>query len=213
MINEKALKKVELKVFRLSSNDGLFDFFLGCFVLMFAVAPLLSSSLGDFWSSIVFLPFWVIIYFVLLLIKKMVILPRTGRVKFGESHRKKMRKFHLIMFITNLFVLIIGAYFVVTTRNMAGWVPGAIFGFAVLVLSSVAAYFFNYLRIFIYGLVMLLAFLIGERLFIRFQFSHHGYPVAFGITSFAIMISGIILFIRFLKKYPLPEIHSEEELV
>jgi hypothetical protein len=53
-----SLKEAEKKAFKTSFDDGLWDILIGSFFLEFAIAPLISASLGDFWSSVVFLPFW-----------------------------------------------------------------------------------------------------------------------------------------------------------
>lgn len=58
MSQQISLKEAERKAFRSKYNDGLWDILLGCFFLMFAVAPYLSPTLGDFWSSVAFVPFW-----------------------------------------------------------------------------------------------------------------------------------------------------------
>ena len=57
MTAEISLKEAERKVFKATFQDGMWDIFIGCIVLQFAIAPLLSSKLGDFWSSVIFLPF------------------------------------------------------------------------------------------------------------------------------------------------------------
>jgi hypothetical protein len=58
MFQKISLKEAERKAFKASFDDGLWDIFLGCFFLIFAIGPYLSPTLGDFWSSMVFLPFW-----------------------------------------------------------------------------------------------------------------------------------------------------------
>ena len=58
MSQQISLREAERKAFRITHNDGLWDVLLGCYALMFVIAPYLSTSLGDFWSSAVFLPFW-----------------------------------------------------------------------------------------------------------------------------------------------------------
>ena len=68
MSQKISLKAAERKAFRTTYNDGLVDIFLGCFFLMFVIAPYLSASLGDFWSSAVFLPFWALVYLAIWLI-------------------------------------------------------------------------------------------------------------------------------------------------
>ena len=53
-----SIKEADRKVFRTSFDDGIVDIFISSVVLMFALAPFLSVYLGDFWSSVIFLPFW-----------------------------------------------------------------------------------------------------------------------------------------------------------
>lgn len=60
-----SMKEAERKVFRTVANDRLWGLLLGSFFLMFAIAPLLSVHIGDFWSSAVFLPVWGALYLVI----------------------------------------------------------------------------------------------------------------------------------------------------
>ena len=85
-----SLKAVERKAFRLMFDDGLWDIFLGCFFLMFVIAPFLSPYLEDFWSSVVFLPFWGTVFLVMFLVRKFVVTPRIGAMKFGPVRRIKL---------------------------------------------------------------------------------------------------------------------------
>ena len=97
MVQKISLKEAERKVFRATLQDGLLDIFIGCIVLQFAIAPLLSSRLGDFWSSIVFLPFWALVYGVIWLVRKSIVAPRLGSVKFGSARKTRLTKFTLVM--------------------------------------------------------------------------------------------------------------------
>ena len=99
-----SLKEAERKAFRTRYNDGLWDIFLGCFFLMFAVAPFLTPALGDFWSSVVFLPFWGIIILVIYLIRKHLVTPRIGVVSFRPARKSKLMKFTVAMLIVNFIV-------------------------------------------------------------------------------------------------------------
>ena len=96
-----SLKDAETKAFTSIYNDGLWDVFLGCFLLMFAIAPLLSASLGDFWSSAVFLPFWALVFVVIRLIRKQVVIPRVGFAKFGRARKAKLRRFSILMLVVD----------------------------------------------------------------------------------------------------------------
>ena len=108
MDNPISLKSTEKKVYRSTVADGLWDIFIGFVVLEFAIAPLLSSRLGDFWSSAIFLPIWLLVYLIIKFIRKKIITPRVGTVKFGKPRKQKLMRFTLIMMIINVVVFILG---------------------------------------------------------------------------------------------------------
>jgi len=60
-------------------------------------------------------------------------------------------------------------------------------------------------RISLYGFLISAAPIIGEYLYQNHGFSHHGFPVTFGFLSATITISGLIILLRLLKKYPLQD--------
>jgi hypothetical protein len=103
-----SLRDAERKVFHTAVNDGLWDIFLGCFFLMFAITPFLSERLGDFWSSVIFLPFWGLVYLAIRFVRKHVITPRLGSVKFGASRNAILMRFNLVMLVVNLIALVLG---------------------------------------------------------------------------------------------------------
>ncbi len=204
MLQKISLKQAELNVFKTAVNDGLWDVFIGCFVLQFAVAPLLSSSLGDFWSSLIFLPFWALIFVIITQVRKRVITPRIGIVKFGPSRKRKLTKFTYAMLIVNILAFIIGIFFALNFYVKSGFLYMSFFGFIVLVISSLAAYFLNFTRLFIYGLLFILSLYVGEWLFANFKISHHGFPITFSITAGLIIITGFVIFFRLLRDNPIP---------
>jgi hypothetical protein len=204
MTNNTNLKTLERKAWRSYFQDGLGDIFLGCIVLMFAIAPPLSRmGLGDFWSSAVFIPFWALIFLLIVLIRKYVVLPRIGVVKFGQTRRKKLLKFNVLMFVVLLLGLILG---IISFQNInaPGWVHSLRFIAIVLVGSSLAAYFLDFKRLYVYGIIIALSIPIGEWLYVHTGVPHHGYPITFGITAAIMIIIGLILFVRLLRKYRCP---------
>ncbi|MBN1861477.1 MAG: hypothetical protein JW840_08470 [Candidatus Thermoplasmatota archaeon] len=197
------IKTIEKKLWISYFQDGLTDIFIGCFVLMFALAPLLSESLGDFWSSFIFLPFWAFIYLCMLLIRKYILQPRIGVVHFGPMRKKKLLTFNIIMVgVLSLgFVLGIISFM---DFNLPGWIHMARFGLIVLIGSLLAGYFLDYPHLYLYGFLFVLSLIVGEWLWENLQVPHHGFPVTFGFTAGIIVLIGLIKFIRLLHQNPAP---------
>lgn len=204
MSNQINLKEAERKAFRTSFDDGLWDIFLGCFFLMFAIAPLLSEYLGDFWSSAVFLPFWALAYLAIHLVRVHIVTPRAGLVKFGPARQTRLVKFTIIMLVINLLAVVLGVLALVTFARIPGQAYLIIVGIILLVGFSLSAYFLDFTRLYLYGLLVFLAPLTGEWLFAHGYAAHHGLPVAFGLVSGVMILTGVVVFIRFLHKNPLP---------
>jgi len=198
-----SLKDAERKVFRTAHNDGLWDIFLGCFFLEFAITPLLSTSLGDFWSSAVFIPILLLVYLMIRLVRKNVIKPRIGVVKFGRSRINKLKKFSFVMLVVNIIAAILGFIVAMNFRRIAGETIPLILGMIFLIGFSIAAYFLDFSRLYLYGLLAALSPLVGEWLFINGIASHHGFPIAFGTTAGVMIIVGLVIFLRLLHNNPI----------
>lgn len=204
MSQQVSLKEAERKVFRATYNDGLWDIFLGCFFFSYGIALYLSPLLGDFWSSVVLLPLWALIYLVLWLIRKYVVIPRIGVVKFGQVRKNKLAKFTIVMLTVNILAFILGMLAAVSFGSVSGQVISIIFGMILLTGFSLAAYFLDFSRLYIYGLLLGLSPLIGEWLWTHGYATHHGLPITFGITASIMILVGLVLFIRLLRDNPLP---------
>jgi len=197
-----SLKSAERKVFQSTFADGLWDVFIGFFALEFAIAPLLSKSLGDFWSSAVFLPVWGVVYLVIWLVRKYVVTPRIGTVSLGKVRRQKLQKFSLIMLIANIVIFVLGFIAALNFRRLPGVGIAGLLGLFLLVGFSVAAYILDYARLYLYGLMLFAAPPIGEWLYTNLGASHHGYPIVFGFSAGVMILTGLVLFIRLLKNNP-----------
>ncbi|MGW8143781.1 MAG: hypothetical protein ACWGN2_05260 [Anaerolineales bacterium] len=204
-----SLKQAERKVFSISFNDGLVDIFISSVVLMFAVAPFLSRSLGDFWSSAIFLPIWGILFIILRWIRIHVVNPRKGAVEYGSHRKRKLSFFSWLMLGVNIVFFVIGlAVGFVLPINLG---LGVMIPFSVMVLAffSLAGYFLEVSRFYVYGLMIAVGPFIGEWLYQTLNVSHHGYPIIFGIYTAVIFLIGLIKLIKFLRDNPLP---TEEQL-
>jgi hypothetical protein len=205
MSQQISLKDAERKVFQSTFADGLWDVLLGCwFPLQLAIAPFLSVSMGDFWSSAVFLPFWGAVYLVIWGIRKKVVKPRIGRVEFGVARKTRLKKFSAALLIVNVIAFILGIVAFLGFGSLpVGGVP-IVLGLILLVGFSSAAYFLDFPRLYVYGLLGALAPLIGEWLYQNMGASHHGFPIVFGTLAGVMILTGLVTFVRFLQNNPLP---------
>jgi hypothetical protein len=204
-MNEKdiSIKDADRQVYRSSFDHGLVDIFLSSFVLMWAIAPALSTTLGDFWSSAIFLPLWGGLYLVLRWVHKTYIRPRTGTVKFGASRMRKMTAFTWIMVVLNVVFLVLGlfAFFMPSGSGYTRTLP---FSLMLLVSFSLVGYFLDVPRFYVYGILWASGFYVGEWLYQTYGVSHHGYPIVFSVLSVLILLTGIYKLVTFLRNNPLP---------
>jgi hypothetical protein len=204
MSSQISLKEAERKVFKTTVDDGLWDILLGCYFLSFVLAIYLSPALGDFWSSAVTIPVWGLTFLVILLIRKYIVTPRMGVVKFGHMRKTKLVKFTLVMVIVNVIALILGIIAAMSFGTVPGQVYSIILGMIILIGFSIAAYFLDISRFYIYGLVIGLAPVVGEWLWQHGYASHHGFPITFGIIAGIMILTGLVIFVRLLRDNPLP---------
>lgn len=201
MFEPMNLNEAEKKTFRTAYDDGLWDLFLGSIFLMFAVAPFLSVYLGDFWSSAVFLPVWLIIYLTIRWVKKNVVLPRVGIVKIGPDRTRKLKRFTVVMLIINVLALILGFVAAVNVGRISGYVISMFFGIELLVGFSLAGYLLGFNRLYVYGILSAVSPPVGEWLWVRRMVTHHGFPVTFGTVSAIMVLTGLCVFARMMRKY------------
>ena len=203
MSQNKTLKAVDRKIFKTYFEDGLLDIFLAAFVLMFAVGPYLSGTLGDFWSSFIFLPFFGLVYLVLRAVRRRVVTPRIGSVKWGAMRTSKLRTGTIILLIINLIFFVLGVVSFLMPIG-SGFVMSIRFSVMMLILFSAAGYMLDFNFLYVYGVLIALAMPVGEWLYQTAGFSHHGFPVVFGSVSVIMFVRGLIKFILLLKNTPLP---------
>ncbi len=190
------LKVVERSAFRAAVDTGLWDVLIAAFVAMLPITSLLSGTLGDFWSPVVFLPVLGGTYLAIRFVQQRVVVPRVGQVRWGSYRKARLRRFTVAMLIVNLVALALGSVAFIATQRGAGdlWVIPTTFSVIVLLVFSLAAYSLNLPRLFLYGLLLAGGSLIGEALFRQGHVSHHGFPVVFGTAALVIATFGVIKF-------------------
>jgi len=202
------LKDLERWTFRETRDDGLLDIMLAAFASMFALAPVLSEPLGDFWSSAIFGPIWYATYLAIRFLRSNVIIPRVGTVEPGSDRRKRMRRVAIALWVVNLTALGIG--FAAANGLWSDWLDlsGVVYpislGLAALIGLSLSAYALSVWRYAVYALLVAVAPLFGEWMWQRDLADHHGFPVAFGSVALIMLLTGLLRFASLVRKHPLP---------
>jgi hypothetical protein len=176
---------------------------MGSILLIFALAPVLSGRLGDFWSSMIFLPLWGVLYLVIQWVRKSVVAPRLGSAQFSQRRMARLRKLTIVLILVNGAAIVLGILVLVLGRT-SGWLVPALFSLMLVGGFSLAAYWVDMNRLYGYGLLAGISPLAGEWLYRQSLASHHGYPLTFGITSGVMILVGIGMFIHLLTHNPLP---------
>ena len=212
------LKALERKAFRSTFQDGLWDLYFGCLLLvntfMFTFLEneqmpwliptlafvLLAGSAGLFWLG-----------------KKYITAPRLGHVKFGPERRKKGLTLGLILAGFVLFTLALVLITAAGGRSPAvraavdAWLPEVrtpsllLASFLGLFLGSVIAviaFFNDFPRGYYIAVVTSLGFFLTYLL---------DTPVYLGIAALLVIVPGLVLFARFLRDHPLPPAEAINE--
>ena len=209
-----SLKEIEKKAYKSTFQDGLWDIFFGLVLLGWAVPPVLSGvGLPSFLSDLV-VPLLAVL--VLFFGKRWITIPRIGLVTFGRKRQVDRVKTVMlltvslgcvsVLFLTSDMPAAAGS----TLQRLSaeyGRSLGA--GVFVMTVLGAMAYFMEFPRLYIIAVVMGLSVPLAKLLS-----GNVGAPldhlIAYGIPSVVILLTGVVLLVRFLQAYPLPAGEGEE---
>ena len=203
------LKELERKAFTSTFQDGLWDLFLGLQLLAWGLAPLLEEivPLSDWWVAVLAAPL-MLVYLAIFAAKKYITAPRIGHVKFGSKRKAKVKGVVAITFVILLLGLFVGAlWWGGIKTGLPEWVAGiplppVIWMVLLITGFSLAAYFLDFSRLYLYG--VLYAISLPTRIILKQNPALGSISlIAYFVSGSVMVLIGAVLFTRFLRKYPL----------
>ena len=201
------LKELERKAFRANFQDGVWDIYLGLLLLLLGGSPALTrTSLPLGWLTAIPVAVAVVTILAFMGAKKFIVIPRLGLVKYGPEREKKRKSVTLILSLSALLGVVMffaarPAIGLAQTWELPGWaVIAGVFGIQSIVVFSLGAYFLDYSRAYLYGWFYALAlpttfWLMDAGIYV---------PVGTLLLAAVMILIGTVLFVRFLRDYPLP---------
>jgi hypothetical protein len=200
---QDTLRDIEKKAYMSYHQDGLIDIVIGLYALAFGSGIILDIAYDFSFAAIMPAILFAIILPIWMAAKRKITMPRIGFVKFGTRGSNK-----LFAVFVGLMVAGLGVFFlftVATTQNGTPFWLDILFQYGMIwiglisaVMASLFAYSMGLKRLHGYGLLILVLCVSGYFLNIPFQYL----LLATGST---IIISGAVLLVRFIHKYPLPK--------
>lgn len=184
------LQAIQRKVYMTFFEDGVWDIFLGLFVLGWGLSILTH---GSYLPGVVF----VCLYFTVWGIKKWLTYPRIGYVRFSSTSRRRIKaRFVILLTVVLLLGLLAGVLFGIGSRPqwLADYFP-LIFNGMLAAIVCFAAYWARVNRFYLHAVLIFLGAVLNVWTGISLEF---GFIGAGGIIT----LIGLGFLIRFLRKYP-----------
>lgn len=210
------LREAENSIVKLAQfRDGWWDILLGGEFAYLSFYALLRQRLGPLGNFLLFIGVLAVLITIYLAVRKLLVVPRIGRVKFGIRQNRQMRK--MLAAISFLVLLSAAIGILLTTgvvtepvwTNAPPWVSNydVDMFFTVLIIGffSVMAYVLNIARLHLYGWLLGLGNLASTILEHETGAVFH-WPMF--IAGMTMIIIGAVMFARFLRDYPEPVLEA-----
>lgn len=200
------LKAIERKAWKLWFDDGLLDILWGLMLLQMFLGQLLEMVGVP--RPLNYLPIMTVAVVGMIAGKLLVTRPRLGRVKFSAQRnlRRGLAKLVAALTFSGTLLLLIG----ITTKSctsadfaLLGPETGSLFLLLLIVLVPLVlvAWLVDFWRLAFYGVLLIAADMVGETLKTVLDKPWDTF-YAFSLPGTVILIYGIVLLIKFLRRYP-----------
>jgi hypothetical protein len=205
-----SLKDLERKAWRSFFQDGLWDIYLGLLLLGMGsgrLAGYIGLPEESGWSLLPNLAMSIGSMIFLWAGKRFITVPRMGRIKIGQKGKARQRKARVLVTASVLVGVVLFVVALVALRNpprrlnLVAIFP-VVYVLNMLVIFSLGAYFLDFSRLYLIGVMYALPVPLDIALD-EFAGIDIGFA-AFAAPAAVILLIGTVLFIRFLRDYPVP---------
>jgi hypothetical protein len=196
------LKELERKAWKSVHQDGLLDIFSGLLLFQVGVSLWIQHAAGH-WTLVFGLAFNLLAVVGLIAGKKLITMPRMGKVEFGQIRKATSLKLTLILSLSVLLGVALIVLSLAHVVQLPGWaIPAALIAVNMIVVFGALGYFLDYPRLYIYGLLYAAAFpswvMLTELANIRF-------PVVCVLSAAVMVLLGCKGLFEFTSRYQVPE--------
>jgi hypothetical protein len=217
MLNQHHLKELERQAFRSTYQDGLWDLYFGLIVICMSIFIYRPASGYSPLNIVLALSAMVVSYSLFWAGKKYITLPRMGKVQFGAQRQKRKRTLIIVLSVVVMIQVVlvsfqllawaspeVGTRFssLLPNRNVMDLVVASVGALIVGPSMILVAYFKDFPRGYF------IAILIALAVFLMIYLNRPIYPIIIGTL---IALPGLVLFVRFLQKYPLRRVKKPRE--
>jgi hypothetical protein len=194
-------KQIERRVFTSFFQAGFIEAFTGIFLLQLGLPAIFSrSGFGDWESALLTLPIALILLIAIFLVRRFVVIPRLGNVKFLPERRRKLSKLIIVPILTLIGGAIVGYIFSENASLRHIFVGQIPFILIPIIVFGAAAYFMDMKRLYVYGAIVGLVFPLGKYLETVIV-SRTTLPATILFTAFVFLGMATVFLVAFLRKY------------
>lgn len=199
-------KQIERRVFTSFFQAGFIEAFTGIFLLQLGLPALFSrSGSGDLESALLALPIALILLIAVFLVRRFVVIPRLGHVKFLPERRRRLSKLIIVPIVTLIAGAIVGYVFSENASLRHAFVGQIPFSLIPIIVFGAAAYFLDMKRLYVYGAIVGLVFPLGKYLETVIV-SRATLPATILFTAFVFLGIATVFLMAFVREYHEPEI-------
>jgi len=196
MSYEIDMNEIERQIFLSYSEDGLVDIAIGAVIMVWGIMLFgeptgLIGLLGILGLAIWYLG------------KRFITIPRIGTFQPGTKTQRRLSNLAIFLVVLGLIAFLAILASRVFDSAFLSDHPLGILGLVIAVGVALLAYLLNATRIYIYALILFIAFAGGEILAGTVT-SFDAFAISVVLGGGLILLSGLIVLFRFMRKYPRP---------